>query len=381
MNKITNPTATTKSPLKEECEESGISLLSFDLLLMISNYLEDDDFHEFLTTFQYYPAFKPFLCLLELYEVEGIFEIWPLAIHEELSPEGCQLVHDASFLSKTVNFSGSSPSILEIVKLCDITPFRKVMLELCEVELTPQLLTQLQELKLNELIMGIIMCNPTITGTSLMEALSRMHQLRSLSLKFEFDKYNVWSDIFPLIGLMKSLTKLSLSGGDFSEEEGFSDSDCEVIGEALKSTIITDLNIIFLCLDGLVVISAALRDTLITNLSLCVDPDGTEWSTSDCKQFWNNMADSKVECFVMDWDACDDDFALQLSSTKNLNLKFIHLMTGDLTWIGFKHLVQMDIPNLRKLYIDSRYSEKFRDEDIVSVQKFVPLLRISNLDP
>lgn len=336
-----------------QASHSRIALLPFDVLLIIAHMFRKKDMVQFMTAFEHIPTFAPFKCLLKLNQLNAVVSVWPLHIMNSLSPENCELVREASFLSKTVTFSNFSDPTLDTVKACNITLYKKVMLNFNEIELTPESLIRLQDLRFSKLKVSICMGDSNaVTGLAFVQALSQIVQLRWLRLT-GFDCDTFCRETLKSIGLLKNLNTLDMSAYN-------SDSailEFQLLGESLKSTNITHLTVDPRRWDGLLALTRELRETTITDLVVEMEALVLSQNPSHIQQFLTDLARSSLKSLQLGDCSLPDDFAIQLSNTQNLNLKsLIFKDVYDVTIVGATALVVMNMPSLKLL--EFRYREK-----------------------
>lgn len=326
-----------------------ISKLPFELLLIITRMLRNTDFIKFVTAFQDLYTFEPLLSLLQLSKTVGIEEVWPIRIVRPLSPRDCTLVHEASHFSQTITFAGQT-SLIRTIQTCNISQTWKVSLHLDGCQISRSDIADLRDFRIYEIQLYCVQVDRSIDGTEFVDALASNTNLRSLRLTFLEGSPQFRSKVFASVGLLKSLASFSWCN---VYTEKISVKDCQLLGNSLRSTSITELKVGRLEWDGLVELAARLPDTAVTKFTIwnCVD----EYSKDNAKQFLEHLVYSKVKALAI-LEAClTDSFAVLLATTDNLSLCSLDLRSNHLTKTGMTVLVQMIMPSLKLLDLIGKF--------------------------
>lgn len=330
-----------------------ISQLPFDILLIVSRMLDNDAMLKFVTSFQDLPLFSPYLCLLKMNNVYNICVRWPLWISGALSRDECALVHEASVISRTVEFNGDS-SIIRTLKECRISQIAKVSLHLVRVLLDTEILNELEQLPISNLFMHECSPRENTSGSDLTTALGRIPHLRSISLHLYVPKvsYLFRFELFASIGIPKELR--SFTWINYDSVILLSEDECRILGDSLKSSNIRQFEVGNMTWIGLQELSARLPETNVESLKiqLC----GDEYSDDLARKILANISKSKVKHLSIIRSRSLDSFAVALSKAQNLSLISLHLTHNRISTVGINALLQMKMPSLRLLELGNSYT-------------------------
>lgn len=327
--------------------------------------LSNDDMLQFVKVFKGFNVFSPFLHLLQLNLT--VDKVWPIYIDRILNLSECELVRKAAFLSRTVEFFGNS-CIIQTITNCNISQIHKVNLILDDFDFTLIMSNDLKHLAVSTLCLPLYNDIDTekITGAYLAASLQENRNVKSLNLILNITDFppTFRLDLFNSVGSIRGITSFGWTG---DEVDVLSKAECKALGMALRASNITTLELKNLTWAGLVELSASLPQTAVQTLKVAyvfsedylhtIEGHTANIAEEVCvhlaQEFLNSIASSNVKHLEIVGSKLADSFAIQLSTTKGLNLSSLNFSDNALTLVGLHSLLQMDMQTLRVLNVES----------------------------